>query len=133
MMCPRWPLINQTQHVSAIGGLSGGATAERRGKVKKAICSGGARRAKKRKRIAGAGTEFATGVQRAKEVREMALQVTWDSKVCIHSGNCVKTLPQVFRVENGKFVIEPSAADDEKVRATVAACPSKALKINQSA
>ncbi len=77
--------------------------------------------------------EFAAGAQRAKEVREMALQVTWDSKVCIHSGNCVKTLPQVFRVENGKFVIEPSAADDEKVRATVAACPSKALKINQSA
>jgi uncharacterized Fe-S cluster protein YjdI len=74
--------------------------------------------------------EFAAGV---KEVRRMALQVTWDSKVCIHSGNCVKTLPQVFRVENGKFVIEPSAADDAKVRATVAACPSKALKINQSA
>jgi uncharacterized Fe-S cluster protein YjdI len=42
-----------------------------------------------------------------------------------------ETLPQVFRVENGKFVIEPSAADDEKVRATVAACPSKALKISQ--
>jgi uncharacterized Fe-S cluster protein YjdI len=40
----------------------------------------------------------------------MALEVTWDSKVCIHSGNCVKTLPQVFKVENGKFVIEPSAA-----------------------
>src|SRR5260370_18165525 len=54
MMCPRWPLINQTQRFSAIRGLSGGSTAERRGKVKKAICSGGARRAKKRKRIAGA-------------------------------------------------------------------------------
>jgi len=59
----------------------------------------------------------------------MALEVTWDSKVCIHSGNCVKSLPQVFRVEDGKFVIDPSAADDGKVRATVAACPSKALKI----
>lgn len=59
----------------------------------------------------------------------MALEVTWDSKVCIHSGNCVKSLPQVFKVENGKFVIDPSAADDSKVRATVAACPSKALKI----
>ncbi len=59
----------------------------------------------------------------------MALDVTWDDKVCIHSANCVKSLPQVFRVENGKFVIEPSAADDEKVRATVAACPSGALRI----
>jgi uncharacterized Fe-S cluster protein YjdI len=59
----------------------------------------------------------------------MALQVTWDKDVCIHSGNCVKSLPQVFRVEDGKFVIDPSAADDAKVRATVATCPSKALKI----
>ncbi len=61
----------------------------------------------------------------------MALEVSWDSKVCIHSGNCVKSLPQVFRVENGKFVIEPSRADDERVRATVRACPSKALRIKE--
>jgi uncharacterized Fe-S cluster protein YjdI len=53
----------------------------------------------------------------------MAVQVTWDKNVCIHSGNCVKTLPQVFKVENGKFVIDPSGADDDKVRAAVAACP----------
>ena len=59
----------------------------------------------------------------------MALQVTWDKDVCIHSGNCVKTLPEVFKVEQGKFVIDPSAADDAKVRAAVAACPSKAFKI----
>jgi uncharacterized Fe-S cluster protein YjdI len=61
----------------------------------------------------------------------MALEVTWDSKVCIHSGNCVRTLPQVFKVEDGKFLIEPSAAEDIKVRATVAACPSKALRIKE--
>jgi uncharacterized Fe-S cluster protein YjdI len=61
----------------------------------------------------------------------MAVQVTWDKNVCIHSGNCVKTLPQVFKVENGKFVIDPSAADDEKVRAAVAACPSAALQIKE--
>ncbi len=60
----------------------------------------------------------------------MALKVTWDKDVCIHSGNCVKSLPQAFRVENGKFVIEPAAAADEKVRAVVAACPSQALKIS---
>ncbi len=59
----------------------------------------------------------------------MALKVTWDKDVCIHSGNCVKTLPQAFKVENGKFVIDPSAAADEQVRAVVAACPSHALKI----
>ena len=61
----------------------------------------------------------------------MALQVTWDKDVCIHSANCLKTLPQVFKVEQGKFVIDPSAADDGKVLATVAACPSKALKVQE--
>jgi uncharacterized Fe-S cluster protein YjdI len=61
----------------------------------------------------------------------MALQVSWDEKVCIHSANCVKTLPQVFKVENGQFVIDPSAAEDSQVRATVAACPSKALKVKE--
>ena len=59
----------------------------------------------------------------------MALQLTWDKDVCIHSANCVKTLPQVFKVEAGKFVIDPSAADDTTVRAAGAACPSKALKV----
>ena len=61
----------------------------------------------------------------------MALQVSWDKDVCIHSGNCVKSLPEVFKVEGGKFVIDPSAADDSKVRAAVAACPSRALNINE--
>ncbi|HLW69262.1 MAG TPA: (4Fe-4S)-binding protein [Candidatus Binataceae bacterium] len=61
----------------------------------------------------------------------MALEVTWDSKVCIHSGNCVKTLPEVFKVENGKFVIEPAAADESRLRGAIAACPSGALKLKQ--
>ena len=61
----------------------------------------------------------------------MALEVTWDSKVCIHSGNCVKSLPQVFKVDNGKFVIDPSAAEDDKVRAVVQSCPSGALRVRE--
>jgi uncharacterized Fe-S cluster protein YjdI len=61
----------------------------------------------------------------------MAVQVTWDKDVCIHSGNCVKTLPQVFRVEGGKFVIDPQAAEESKLRATITACPSGALKIKE--
>ncbi len=44
----------------------------------------------------------------------MAVQVEWDSKVCSHSGNCVNTLPQVFKVEGGKFVIDPSAASEAR-------------------
>jgi len=61
----------------------------------------------------------------------MGLEVTWDQKVCIHSGNCVKTLPSVFKVENGKFVIEPKAASEAEVRKTVGACPSRALRIKE--
>jgi uncharacterized Fe-S cluster protein YjdI len=69
----------------------------------------------------------------ARRTREriMALEVTYDRKVCIHSANCVKTLPQVFKVENGKFVIDPGAASPEQVRVTVAACPSGALKLKE--
>ncbi len=59
----------------------------------------------------------------------MAREVNWDSKVCIHSGNCVKTLPQVFKVENGKFVIDPSAADESQLQKAIAACPSGALTL----
>jgi len=61
----------------------------------------------------------------------MALEVTYDKKVCLHSGNCVKTLPSVFKVENGKFVIEPSAAGQNDVRKAVAACPSHALRVKE--
>jgi hypothetical protein len=32
------------------------------------------------------------------------IQVKWDETACIHSANCVKKLPNVFRVENGQFV-----------------------------
>jgi uncharacterized Fe-S cluster protein YjdI len=58
----------------------------------------------------------------------MARELIWNSEVCIHSGNCVKTLPQVFKVENGKFVIDSSAADESRLKAAIAACPSGALK-----
>ena len=61
----------------------------------------------------------------------MALAVTWDSNTCIHSGNCVKTLPQVFKVVDGKFLIEPTAASETQLRAAVSACPSHALKIKE--
>jgi uncharacterized Fe-S cluster protein YjdI len=61
----------------------------------------------------------------------MALKVTWDKDVCIHSANCVKRLPQAFKVDQGKFVIDPGAADDSQVRAVLAACPSKALQIQE--
>jgi uncharacterized Fe-S cluster protein YjdI len=34
------------------------------------------------------------------------MQVTYDALVCIHAGNCVKSLPAVFKVVDGRFVID---------------------------
>jgi uncharacterized Fe-S cluster protein YjdI len=34
------------------------------------------------------------------------MKVTYDAQVCIHAGNCVKSLPAVFKVVDGKFVID---------------------------
>jgi uncharacterized Fe-S cluster protein YjdI len=62
----------------------------------------------------------------------MALEVRYDRNVCIHSGNCVKRLPAVFKVVDRKFVIEPDQAADEDVRRTVAACPSGALTVAEA-
>ncbi len=57
------------------------------------------------------------------------MKVTWEEDVCTHSANCVKKLPQVFKVEGGNFVIDPSAASEDDVRAVVAQCPSGALSV----
>jgi len=59
------------------------------------------------------------------------VKVAWDDKVCIHSGKCVQTLPKVFRIEDGKFVIDEGAGTGEEIEATVAQCPSGALKIEK--
>lgn len=55
------------------------------------------------------------------------MNVQWDSEKCCHSGLCVKTLPEVFKIKNGQFVIEPEQADDESIRKVIDQCPSKAL------
>ena len=57
------------------------------------------------------------------------LKITWDDKICTHSGNCVRSLPSVFQVKDGKFEIIPTGGTEAQVRATVKACPSGALKI----
>jgi uncharacterized Fe-S cluster protein YjdI len=57
------------------------------------------------------------------------MKVTYDAKVCIHAGNCVKSLPTVFKVVDGQFVIDQQGASAAAIRQTVAACPSGALQI----
>ena len=57
------------------------------------------------------------------------MKITWDESTCIHAGKCVEGSPNVFKVEDGKFVIDESGASEDEIRATVAQCPSGALKI----
>jgi uncharacterized Fe-S cluster protein YjdI len=59
-------------------------------------------------------------------------RVKWDETVCIHSANCVKKLPDVFKVEDGRFVIDESGASEDAIRAVVAECPSGALKLGEA-
>ena len=51
--------------------------------------------------------------------------------MCIHSAKCVNSLPSVFQVKDGNFVIIQDGATEDKIRETVNACPSKALKIEE--
>ena len=56
------------------------------------------------------------------------MKVNWDEKICSHSGECVKNLPNVFKVVNDKFVIDENAASEDEVKKVVGLCPSGALK-----
>ena len=44
-------------------------------------------------------------------------------------GVCVTTLPNVFKVEDGNFVIDQEAASEAEIRDVVSKCPSGALSI----
>ena len=57
------------------------------------------------------------------------MKITWDQETCIHAGKCVQGSPNVFKIEDGQFVIDETGAPEEEIRATVASCPSGALKI----
>ncbi len=56
------------------------------------------------------------------------MKIQWDENQCSHSGQCVKSLPEVFKVENGQFIIEPDKGTEGKVLDVIKKCPSGALK-----
>ncbi len=59
------------------------------------------------------------------------MKVTYDGNTCTHAGECVKGSPTVFKVEDGQFVIDTSAAAEAEIRETVSKCPSGALQIEE--
>ena len=56
------------------------------------------------------------------------MKVTFDGNICKHSGECVKRSPEVFKVIDGNMVIDANKEPDDNIRATVAKCPTGALK-----
>ena len=57
------------------------------------------------------------------------MQVTWNPNTCCHAGVCVKSLPDVFKVEEGEFKIDPAKASQKEVESAVKQCPSGALAV----
>ena len=68
--------------------------------------------------------------QRDRVTREYATEeivVEWEPRLCFHSQNCVRALPQVFDDSRRPWV-EVDAAPADAVEAAVAGCPSGALR-----
>lgn len=52
--------------------------------------------------------------------------IVWKPDLCIHSGNCARGLPQVFKPKEKPW-ITPQEATTEQIIAQVKKCPSRAL------
>lgn len=59
------------------------------------------------------------------------LRVSWNETTCQHAGVCVTQLPQVFKIEDGQFVIDTQGADAQQIREVCSACPSGALSVSE--
>src|ERR1051325_10830766 len=52
--------------------------------------------------------------------------VFWDAERCVHSGNCLRGLPQVFELEKRPWV-GVDAAEPDAIAQAIMRCPSGAL------
>ena len=62
-----------------------------------------------------------------KEYATDEIVVEWEPRLCYHSRNCVRSLPQVFDDSRRPWV-KVDAANADEVEAAVALCPSGALR-----
>lgn len=61
-----------------------------------------------------------------KEYTNGEITIVWQPKLCIHSAECVKGLPEVFRPKEKPW-IDISKASTDKLKNQVTQCPSGAL------
>ena len=54
------------------------------------------------------------------------IAVYWEPKICNHTGNCFRGLPDVFQPQNRPWVVVDAASAD-KIAAVVMTCPTGAL------
>lgn len=65
-----------------------------------------------------------------KEYSNGEIKVTWEAHKCIHSGNCVKNNPEVFRPREKPW-IQIEASNSEKIMQAIDKCPSGALSYSK--
>lgn len=65
-----------------------------------------------------------------KEYSNGEITIVWQSGKCIHSGNCVKNLPQVFKPREQPW-IQAEGATTQEIKDAVSKCPSGALSIKE--
>ena len=63
-----------------------------------------------------------------KEYSNGEVTIVWKSKLCQHSGVCVRTLPKVYNTKVRPW-IKPENATSQELIDQVAKCPSGALSI----
>jgi CDGSH-type Zn-finger protein/uncharacterized Fe-S cluster protein YjdI len=69
------------------------------------------------------------GVERI--YRSGQIAVLWEPKLCIHSGNCFRNLPEVFQPQDRPWV-KVDAASADQIAAAVMTCPTGALHFERS-
>jgi uncharacterized Fe-S cluster protein YjdI len=64
-----------------------------------------------------------------KEYTNGEVTIVWQNKLCTHSANCVRGLPEVFNARENPWItwIKPENATTEKLIEQVKICPSGAL------
>jgi CDGSH-type Zn-finger protein/uncharacterized Fe-S cluster protein YjdI len=66
------------------------------------------------------------GVERRYRNRQGEIAVYWEPKLCNHTGNCFRNLPEVFQPQNRPWVLVDAASVD-KIAEVVMTCPTGAL------
>lgn len=61
-----------------------------------------------------------------KEYEKDELVIIWKPKMCIHAGECVKRLPEVYKPKEKRWV-QPENATKEALIDQINHCPSGAL------